>query len=402
MKFDFDKIVARRGTACVKWDAKPPYEEKIDTSDVIPMWVADMDFEVAPCISKAVQERAMHPVYGYNTVPPEYYTSVVNWFSGRHGWTIDPSWIIYTTGVVPAMSAVIKGLCRPGSKVVILTPAYNCFFSAIKNNDCVLAECPLIYKDRYHYIDFELLEQICSDPDCGLFLFCNPHNPSGRVWTEEELRRIGDICRRNNVIVVSDEIHCEIVMPGYHFIPFASLGEEYQHNCVTMNSSSKAFNTAGLQIANIISDNPLWRRKIVRAINVNEICDVNPFGHVALRAAYTDEGAEWLRQLNEYIAGNYKFLEDIFSAELPEFPLSIMDATYLPWVDCSALKGMPTEEVEESLLINEKVWINAGTMYGRDGFIRINLAAPRSLIKEGLQRVVKGLKRLEAEMSPCQ
>lgn len=397
MRYDFDKLVSRRGTACVKWDERPPYDMPIDTSDVIPMWVADMDFEVAPCISKAVQERAMHPVYGYNIVPQRYYDTIVDWFSSRHGWKIDPSWILYTTGVVPAMSAVIKALCKPGSKVAALTPAYNCFFSSIRNNDCSLAECPLVYKYGTHTIDFELLEQICSDPDCGLLLFCNPHNPSGRVWTEEELRRVGDICIRHNVVVASDEIHCEIVMPGYKFIPFASLGQEYQHICVTMNSSSKAFNTAGLQIANIISDNPLWREKINKAININEICDVNPFGHVALVAAYSEEGAQWLSQLNEYIWGNYQLLLEVFGRELPDFPVCSLEGTYLAWFDCSALGGMKTEDVEESLLRNEKVWINTGTMYGRDGFMRINLAAPRSLIAEGLRRIVIGLKRLQAD-----
>lgn len=398
MKYDFDKIIRRRGTACVKWDARPPYKEDIDTSEVIPMWVADMDFEVAPCISKAVQERAKHPVYGYNTVPKEYYDAVVNWFDKRHGWKMDPSWIIYTTGLVPAMSAVIKAIAAPGSKVVILTPAYNCFFSSIKNNGNILAECPLIYKDGTHYIDFDLFEKICSDPDCNTFLFCNPHNPSGRVWTREELLRIGDICLKNNVAIISDEIHCEFMMPGHSFIPFPSLGEKYQHICVQLNAASKAFNTAGLQIGNIVSDNPQWREKINRAININEICDVNPFGHVAVRAAYTDEGAEWLRQLNEYLYGNYQLLKETFSREIPEFTVCDLQGTYLAWVDCSPLKGMKTEDVEKSLLINEKVWINSGTMYGKDEFMRINLASPRSLIKEGLDRVVKGFKRLEKEL----
>lgn len=394
MKFNFDKIVGRRGTSCVKWDARPPYKENIDTSDVIPMWVADMDFEVAPCISKAVQERAMHPVYGYNTVPPEYYDAIVKWFSKYHDWEIDPSWIIYTTGVVPAMSVVIKALVEPGKKVVITTPAYNCFFTAIQKNDCTLVECPLIYENGTHRLDFDLFESICADPDCQLFLSCNPHNPSGRVWTKEELKRLGDICNRNGVIMVSDEIHCELVMPGYKFTPYASLGEEYQHNCVTMNSSSKAFNTAGLQIANIITDNPLWREKIRKVIHLNDLGEINPFGHVALRAAYSEEGAEWLKQLNEYVYGNYQLLVDLFSKELPQFPVCHLEGTYLSWVDCSALSPMKTEDIEKSLLVNEKVWINTGTMYGKDGFMRINLAAPRSLIQEGLNRVILGFKRL--------
>ncbi len=398
MKFDFDKVISRRGTNCVKWDARPPYKEDIDTSDVIPMWVADMDFEVAPCISRAVQERAAHPVYGYNTVPKEYFTSVARWFEERHGWKIDPSWILYTTGLVPAMSAVVKGIAAPESKVAFLTPAYNCFFTAVTNNGDVRAECPLIYKDGTHRIDFALLEKICSDPECGTLMFCNPHNPSGRVWTEEELRKVGDICLKHNVVVISDEIHCEFVMPGHSYIPFASLGKEYQDNCITLVAASKAFNTAGLQIGNIVTNNPLWREQINRAINVNEICDINPFGHVALRAAYTPEGAEWLRQLNEYICGNYTMLREMFAREIPEFPVCEMEGTYLAWVDCSALKGMKTEDVEKSLLMEEKVWINSGTMYGRDGFMRINLASPRSLIKEGLERVIRGFRRLEKNL----
>lgn len=406
MKYNFDKLVVRRGTDCMKWDADAPFEGIGDMSDVIPMWVADMDFETAPCVARAVLERAQHPVFGYTNVPAEYYRSVVDWFSGRHGWTMDPSWILYTSGVVPAISAVIKALVPAGGKVAVMTPAYNCFFSSIRNNDCVLADCPLIYDhertDGVNHlqptfsIDYDRLESVCADPECNLLLFCNPHNPSGRVWTKDELEKVGEICLRHDVIIVSDEIHCEIVMPGFRYVPFASVSEEIQHSCITLSSSSKAFNTAGLQIANIISDNPEWRRKIDKAININEICDVNPFGHVALRAAYTEEGAEWLSQLNDYIWGNYCLLRDAFEAHLPEFPLCKMEGTYLAWFDCSVLGEMSAEEIENSLLANEKVWINAGTMYGKDGFMRINLAAPRSRVTEGVSRIVRGLRRLMA------
>jgi len=396
MKYDFDKITVRRGTNCVKWDHEPPVP--VDMDKVIPMWVADMDFEVLPEIQEAIKKRAQHPVFGYNTVPDEYYEAIVNWFDKRHGWKIQKDWIQYTLGIVPAMSAVVRALVEPGKKVVILTPAYNCFFPAITNNDCTVVECPLVYKDRYHTIDFELFEKICADPDVKMFLFCNPHNPSGRVWTVEELTKIGEICRKHDVIVTSDEIHCELVMPGYKYTPFASISQANQDCCVSMNAASKAFNVAGLQIGNIVTNNPEWKSKINRAINVMEICDVNPFGHLALVAAYSKSGAEWLDQLNEYIYGNYKMLCDMFAAEIPEFPVSKMEGTYLPWVDCGVLGGLSSVDIENSLLQNEFVWINCGKMYGKEGFIRINLAAPRSLVEEGLRRVIHGLKRLEGKI----
>ena len=227
-----------------------------------------------------------------------------------------------------------------------------------------------------------------------LLLFCNPHKPAGRVWTADELLRVGEICRRHSVQLVSDEIHCEIVMPGHHYTPFASLSEQLSHECITMNSYSKAFNAAGLKLAYIISDNPLWRSRIARAIDVMEIGGTNPFGQLALRAAYTDEGAEWLDQLNRYIHGNYVLMTEIFEKRLPQFPLCRLEGTYLAWFDCSALGDMPSVEIEKSLLLNEKVWVNNGTMYGKDGFMRVNLAAPRALVSEGLRRLADGLNRL--------
>ena len=387
--YDFDTIIPRRGTNSIKWDARPPFDA--DTEGVIPLWVADMDFKAAPFIIDVLRKRVEHGVFGYVCVPDSYYEAVCRWFSGRHGWKVEKDWIIYTTGVVPALSAAVKALSRPGEKVILQSPVYNCFFSSVRNNGCEILDVPLLYHDGTYSYDFDGLERACADPAAKVMLLCNPHNPAGRVWTREELARVGDIARRHDVTVVSDEIHCEIVMPGFTYTPFASVSPENQACCVTLCSPSKSFNTASLQIANIITSNPEWRKFIDRAINVNEICDVNPFGVLALEAEYSPEGAEWLKELNQYIYDNYLLLRE----KLSDWTVCELEGTYLPWVDVSSL-GRPTEKIEEELLRNYKVWVNAGAMYGTEGFIRINLATPRSVLAEGLDRVSRGLAALAA------
>lgn len=247
MKYDFDELVERRGTNCVKWDEEGPCQtdDRCSSKEMIPLWVADMDFKVAPAIQEAVRKRAEHGVFGYNIVPESYYEAVIAWFRRRHQWDIHREWLLYTTAVVPAMSCVIKALTMPGEKVLILSPAYNCFFSSIKNNGCEVLESPLKAADDSFEVDFIDFESKCADEKTTLFLLCNPHNPTGRVWTREELQRMYDICHRHGVKVVSDEIHCELIMPGYRFVPFGTVTDD----CVVMNSPSKNFNTAGLQIA---------------------------------------------------------------------------------------------------------------------------------------------------------
>ena len=379
MKYDFDKITQRCGTNSYKWDST-------DDKEVLPMWVADMDFPTAPCIINALEKRVEHGIFGYTRVPEEYYDAVISWFSRRHHWKPRREWFIYTSGVVPALSAVIKALTNVGDKVLTLTPVYNCFFSSIRNNGCELDSCALRYEDNTFSIDYEDLERRAADPKTTLMLLCNPHNPSGRVWTREELRRIGDICIKNNVVVVADEIHCELVHPGFTYTPFASVSEEFQKHSVTCVAPSKAFNIAGLQIANIIVENDKWRQRIDKAININEVCDVNPFGVIATIAAY-NEGEEWLNQLLQYIHGNYLFFKDYCEEHLPQLPVAPLEGTYLAWMDCRSL-GIPSEELEEELMKEAKLWLNAGSMYGKEGegFMRWNLACPRQLVKEGLER----------------
>lgn len=284
MRYDFDEPVSRRGTDSFKWDSAA-------NGDVLPMWVADMDFRTAPAIVEALRRRVEHGIFGYTRVPDTYYDSVVRWFARRHGWTIDRQWIIYTSGVVPAISAVIKALTVPGDKVLVQPPVYNCFFSSIRNNGCEIVPSPLVHRGDTYGIDYEDLERRAADPGVKAMLLCNPHNPVGRVWRREELLRIGEICIRHDVVVISDEIHCELVFPGHVYTPFASLSDEFLQHSVTCISPSKAFNIAGLQIANIVCADAGRRVRIDRAINDNEVCDVNPFGVIATQAAYDPGGA---------------------------------------------------------------------------------------------------------------
>ena len=394
MKYDFDELIERRGTDCVKWDARPRVGEHSSgmtlSDDVIPLWVADMDFKAAPAILEAVKKRAEHGVFGYNIVPESYYEAVISWFRRRHHWEIQREWILYTTAVVPAMSCVIKALTMPGEKVLILSPAYNCFFSSIRNNGCEVLESVLKRFQLSFEIDFDDFERKCADEKTTLFLLCNPHNPTGRVWTREELQCMYEICHRHGVKIASDEIHCELIMPGYKFVPFGTITDD----CVVMNSPSKNFNTAGLQIANIICSHPSWRRRIDRAININEVCDVNPFGIVALQAAY-NESEDWIGELNEYLWGNYQMLCDFAAQHLPQWKVCRLEGTYLPWVDISAT-DMSSQAYADRLLREAKVWVNPGTMYGPqsgEGYIRLNIATQRSRLQEALERIAKYEKR---------
>lgn len=378
MKYDFDKTIDRRATNSYKWDSAP--------EGVLPMWVADMDFRTAPAIIDALQKRVAHGIFGYTRVPDAYYDAVTSWFSRRHGWDIDREWIIYTSGVVPAVSAVIKALTVPGDKVIVQTPVYNCFFSSIRNNGCEIVSNPLRRAADTYEMDFDALERCAADPRAKVMLLCNPHNPAGRVWTPDELTRLGNICLRNGVTVVADEIHCELVYQGFKYTPFASLSDAFLHRSVTCVSPSKAFNIAGLQIANIVAfDNDL-RSRIDKAININEVCDVNPFGVAATIAAY-NEGEEWLNQLADYLYGNYEAMAEFCRRELPEFPITRLEGTYLVWMDCSSL-GMPSDALEHALLDDARLWLNAGTMYGAEGegYMRWNIACPRSVMLDGLNR----------------
>ena len=385
-KFNFDEIINRHGTHAVKWDHCP-------SDDVIPMWVADMDFKAAPCIIDALKKRLEHGVFGYVNVPEDFYQSIINWFNRRHNWSIDRDMIDYTTGVVPAISAVIKGITKPGEKVVVLTPIYNCFFSSIRNNGCEPVEIPLSLNEDYSYsIDYDALEAALAADDTHVLLFCNPHNPAGRVWTRDELLRVNDICAKHNVTIISDEIHCEMVMPGVTYTPFASISQEAGSRCITCGSPSKSFNIAGLQAAFIVSNNAENKARINRAINVNEVCDINPFGLEAFMAAY-NHGESWIMQFNDYIAANFQLMRDMIEKELPSFHFTPIEGTYLAWVNI-AQTGMTSTQVTKKILDDGKVLVNDGAIYGKagEGFIRINLATRRAVVEEAAHRIIDAMK----------
>ena len=385
-KYDFDEIVVRRGSNCAKWDTT--------AEGVLPMWVADMDFRTAPAVIEALRRRVEHGVLGYTHVPQAYYDALCGWFSRRHGWQIDPQTVLYTSGVVPAVSVILKAMTQPGDKVLVQTPVYNCFFSSIRNLECERVESPLRLTPEGYRIDFEALERAAADPAVKVMLLFNPHNPGGRVWTRDELLRIGEICLRHDVFVVADEIHCDFTFGDNRYTPYATLGEEFARRSATCIAPTKSFNIAGLQIANIVVADDGVRRRIDRAINIFEVCDVNAFGFEALIAAY-NEGGEWFDALREYIWQNYLCLCDFVAARLPQYDVMPLEGTYLAWIDCRAA-GIGSEELAARLESDGGLRLSAGTLYGAagEGFVRLNMACPRALLTEGLERMERCLKLL--------
>ena len=384
-KYNFDEAIDRRHSGSAKWD-----EADVE---VLPFWVADMDFRTAPCIIEALKKRVEHGIFGYTHVSDNYYSAVVNWFHNKHGWAINPEAIIYTTGVVPAISAIIKGLLTEGDGIMVMTPAYNCFFSSIRNMGCRLAEVPLMYHKDGYTIDFDLLEKTASQHWVRMLILCNPHNPVGRVWTKSELKRIGDICLANNVFVLSDEIHCELTFNSHVYTPYQSLGHEYAQKSVACISPTKAFNIAGLQIANIVCPDPIIKARVDRGINDHEVCDVNPFGVEALMAAY-EHGDAWLKQLKSYLWNNYITVRSFFNNHLPMFPITPLEGTYLVWINIAAT-GIGSAELSKILIRDEKIWLSPGSTYGEGGtnFLRLNIACPNHRLTEGLKRLNNGLKK---------
>lgn len=381
MTFDFDNAPSRRGTGSYKWDSAT-------ADDVIPLWVADMDFRTAPAIIEALRRRVEHGVFGYVKVPEAYYDAVTDWFATRHGWNIRREWIQYTSGVVPAISAIIKALTRPGDGVVVLTPVFNCFFSSIRNNGCRALEVELtVNPDNGKYrIPLDELERTAAHPDAKILLLCNPHNPGGRVWTREELEAVWQIARRHRLFVISDEIHCELTYPGHDYTPWATVDDGADHAvCI---APTKAFNIAGLQIAAIVAPDAEVRDRIDRAININEVCDVNPLGPVATIAAY-EHGADWLDELRRYLYINSQTVSAMLAEGLPRARVMPLESTYLAWVDFS-YTGLDSTALERLCEDVARVRLSPGDIFGKGGEsrLRINFACPRDTLVGALSRII--------------
>jgi len=384
MKYNFDEIVTRKDTGSIKWDEGP-------FGEVLPMWIADMDFKSAPEILAALDKRIAHGVFGYTAIPDAFYDAITAWWKRRFGFAPEKEWLVPVSGVIPALSAAIHALSKNGDKVIIQTPVYNHFYSSIENSGRIMIENNLLYNDGTYTIDFEDLAQKAADPKAKLLIISNPHNPVGRVWTKRELQALGDICLQHNVVVISDEIHADLVFEGHFHIPFASLEEKYSRNSVTLSSPTKSFNLAGLQVGYFFTENEQFRKSIQSSFTLMGIELLNIFGITALITAY-NESEEWLDALKEYLYDNYLFLTEFIALHLPHIKVTPLEATYLVWLDCTAF-GKTADVLSDGLLENQKLWVNSGTMYGSsgEGFLRINIATPRSLLKIGIEKLLKGL-----------
>ena len=400
VSFDFDKLTERRNTASLKWD-------DCDGAD-LPLWVADMDFETAPAIRKAIEDRTAHGIFGYNIIPDEWNEAYITWWRTRHNYIIEKDWLVFCTGVVPAISSTVRKLTSPGENVVILTPVYNIFFNSIINNGCKVVEVPLIYNPeadeesseksfgelsgiarRAYRIDFDALEKALADDKTRLLIFCNPHNPVGRIWTGEELSRVGELCEKHGVTVLSDEIHCDLTDPGKEYIPFASVSETCKNISITAIAPTKTFIIAVMQTAGVSVPNPELRKKIRRALNTDEVAEPNSFA-VPVTVAAFNEGADWLDALRDYIRKNKILVRDFLAENLPEIRLIPSEATYLLWLDVSAT-GMSGHEYAKKLKKETGVYLTAGSEYGRSGeaFVRMNIACPRERLSEALRRMTE-------------
>lgn len=389
-KYNFDKIIERHHTDSIKW-SKQHLKKEFGAEDSLPMWIADMDFKAAPPIIDAVVARAKHGVYGYGHKTDEFLDAVVDWQLKRNDWTIQKDWILFTPGIIPALNFILESFCNPGDKVIIQSPVYYPFANIINNNGLHIANNPLIHRNGRYEIDFEHLEEIAQDGRVKVMILCNPHNPVGRVWTESELIKIGEICQRNNVLVVTDEIHSDLVYPPHRHIPFAKISEAFMMNAIICTSPSKTFNLAGLQLSNIIVPNLRLRRELHHKISTIDI-DPNSFATVAQIAAYT-KGEEWLEQLIIYLQKNLDYMEEFLGKRLPRVRMTRPEATYLAWLDFSDY-GLTDQALRDLMQKKAKVALDDGFIFGAGGeqFQRINFACPKSMLKHALENIEMSLK----------
>jgi len=383
MKYNFDQVIDRRNFHSLKW--------QLGGRDVLPMWVADMDFQAPKSIMDAVINRAKHGIYGYSMPEDGFFDAVINWQKKRHGWDIKKDWITFCPGIVPGLNMIIRAMTHPGDKVIVQPPVYYPFFDVILNNGRQIEKNSLKLENGQYRMDFDDLQKKAKDPRSKAIILCSPHNPVGRVWSRDELTRLGQICLENDVLVISDELHCDLVFKGYTHVPFATISDEFAQHSVTGIAPSKTFNLAGMQTSTLIIPN-----KGIQNLYLNGSIFrlTNPFGIVALEAAYT-HGEEWLDQLMDYLHGNILYLCEFVKKHLPMIDVIKPEGTYLVWMDFRSLE-LDSAALEDLMLNKAGIWLDEGYIFGKegDGFERINVACPRSLLEKGLLKLENAIKNL--------
>ena len=386
-KYNFDELIDRSGNS-IKWDV---------AENELPMWVADMDFKTSPAIIEALNQRVKHGLYGYCDINDEWYDAYINWWDRRYDFKMEKEWLIFSTGIVPAISSIVRKITTPAEKVLIQTPVYNIFFNSILNNGRVPLQSQLVLKDNRYEIDFEQLEKDLSDPQTSLMILCNPQNPGGNIWDKDTLAKIGSLCKKYGVKVLSDEAHCDLTLPDYKYTPFFSVSDECREVGIACYSPSKTFNVAGIHSAAVAVVEPVLRHKVWRGLNTDEVAEPNVFAVPMAVAAY-NEGEEWLEELRVYLAENRQIVTKFVEKELPELKVIKGEATYLLWIDCTALKN-GGKNIAAFIRKETGLYLSKGIQYGEggEGFLRMNLACPKARIYDGLERLKEGIKTYQAQ-----
>ena len=390
MSLHFDEYIDRRNTNCLKHDFK---KEKGYDEDILSLWVADMDFRAPKEVLEAIEKATKHGIFGYTEPKESYFKVLKKWFATSFDWEIKKDWLVKTPGVVYALAAAIRSLTKEGEAVMIQQPVYYPFSEVVVENNRKLVNNELRYEKGKYSIDFKDFEEKIKKEDVKIFILCSPHNPVGRVWKEDELRKIGEICQRHQVYVLSDEIHCDFTYEGNKHLVYASLGKAFEEHSIICTAPSKTFNLAGLQVSNVFVPNPVIRKKLIAEIRITGYSQLITLGLVAREAAY-QYGAPWLEALKLYLKGNLAFVETFLEEKLPQIRLVKPEGTYLIWLDCTGL-GLNGEELEHFIVKEAKLWLDGGGMFGTasDQFQRINIACPRSVLEKAMKQLEKAVKK---------
>ncbi|WDV45352.1 pyridoxal phosphate-dependent aminotransferase [Clostridiaceae bacterium M8S5] len=386
MKYNLNEIIERNNTYSVKWDTTF-LKEQFGRSDLLPLWVADMDFKCPQPVIDAIINRAKHGIFGYAFIEDNFHNAVINWNKRRHNWDVKKEWIVFTPGIVTAVNQCVQAFCKPGDKIIIQNPVYYPFGEAILNNGCQIEHNQLIQKDDKYIIDFDDLKEKAKNPYVKMMILCNPHNPVGRVWSREELIKLGEICIENDVIIISDEIHRDLIYKGHKHIPFASISDEFAQNSITCTAPSKTFNIAGLKTSNVIIPNEKIRNNYIHQLVRNSLESANTFGIEAIIAAY-NYGEEWLENVTQYLEDNVRFIDRFIKEKMPKVKFTKPEGTYLGWLDFRSITEN-TELLDDILINKAKVGLDSGHWFGKggEGFARINFACPREILEDALIRI---------------